>query len=563
MSSIVTQLTELSPAGFAALGAAAVVLLHVIPWLADPHGYRKYPGPFLAQFTDFWLISTALSGHRSEKVHALHEKYGPIVRIAPNHLSVATSSALQTVYAHGNGSLKTEFYDAFVSIQRGLFNTRDRTEHTRKRKIVSHIFSQKNVIEFEPHVRMYVSQLLDQWSRLYGKAVKGESGDEGETGWFGKNGRLWLDVLPWCNYLAFDIIGDLAFGAPFGMLVACKDSAPVPVDQKAAMDQYGQELEKTQQKEIPAVQVINGRGEFSGSMGTIPTWLRPLAKKTPWFRQGSEDVKTLAGIAIMAVSKRLRTESDRADLLQKLQNSKDENGHPMGPGELTAEALTLLIAGSDTTSNSTCAIIHYLATYPEAQAKLQAELDEHVPADEPATFEEVKNLPYLQAVINEALRLHSTSAIGLPRQVSEAGMSVPLGFNGDSEVLELKPGSIVSVPSYTIHRNAEVWGEDYETFRPERWIEAEEEWKQLQKAGKDDKNSKHRLFQQTFNPFSIGPRACVGKNLANLELLIIVSSILRRFHFVLEREGQPLETSEGFLRKPLHCTVGIKQRDII
>ena len=109
------------------------------------------------------------------------------------------------------------------------------------------------------------------------------------------------------------------------MLVACKDSAPVPVDQKAAMDQYGKEIEKTQQKEIPAVQVINGRGEFSGSMGTIPTWLRPLAKKTPWFRQGSEDVKTLAGIAIMAVAKRLQTESDRADLLQKLQNSKDEN----------------------------------------------------------------------------------------------------------------------------------------------------------------------------------------------------------------------------------------------
>ncbi|KAL0568696.1 hypothetical protein V5O48_013288 [Marasmius crinis-equi] len=562
-NSILAPLASLSPTSYAAIGAAAVVLFHVVPWLQDPHGYRQYPGPFLAQFSDLWLILATLSGHRSEKVHALHEKYGPVVRIAPNHLSVATSSALQTVYAHGNGALKTDYYDAFVSIQRGLFNTRDRHEHTRKRKIVSHIFSQKNVIDFEPHVRMYVTQLMDQWDRLCNRATKNESGDEGESGWFGKNGRLWLDVLPWCNYLAFDIIGDLAFGAPFGMLVACKDSAPVPVDQKAAMDRYGQEVEQTQQKEIPAVQVINGRGEFSGSMGTIPTWLRPLAKQTPWFKQGSQDVKTLAGIAIMAVSKRLQAESDRADLLQKLQNSKDENGNPMGRGELTAEALTLLIAGSDTTSNSTCAIIHYLATYPSAQAKLQQELDENVTADEPANFDDVKNLPYLQAVINEALRLHSTSAIGLPRQVADDGMSVPLGFSSDSPALTLSAGSIVSVPSYTIHRDSEIWGDDYETFRPERWIEAEDEWKQLQKDGKDDKTSKYRLFQQTFNPFSIGPRACVGKNLANLELLIIVASILRKFHFVLEKEGQELPTSEGFLRKPLHCHVGIKQRDVL
>ncbi|KAF9260594.1 cytochrome P450 [Marasmius fiardii PR-910] len=557
------SLPQLSLPSYAILGVAGLFLLHFIPWLLDPYGYRKYPGPFLAQFSDAWLIGTAVSGHRSERVHKLHEKYGPIVRLAPNHLSIATSSALQTVYAHGNSALKSQFYDAFVSIQRGLFNTRDRAEHTRKRKIVAHIFSQKSVVEFEPHVRMYVGQLLDQWERLCNKAVKGESGREGEGGWFGKDGRLWLDCLPWCNYLAFDIIGDLAFGAPFGMLVACKDIAPVPVDQKACMDSYGQENQPAQQKEIPAVKVINGRGEFSASVGVIPTWLRPLAVRSPWFREGGEDVRTLAGIAIMAVSKRLQTESDRSDLLQKLQNSKDEHGNPMSRGELTAEALTLLIAGSDTTSNSTCAIIYYLATHPSAQAKLQEELDENLPAEHTATLEAVKNLPYLQAVINESLRLHSTSALGLPRITPEDGMVVPLGFSSDSPQVELKPGSIVSVPSFTIHRSAEIWGEDYELFRPERWIEAEEEWKKIQAKGGDDKNSKYRLFQQTFNPYSLGPRACVGKNLANLELQIIVASVLRKFHFVMENEGEQLSTSEGFLRKPLRCRVGIQKRDVI
>lgn len=121
---------------------------------------------------------------------------GPIVRIAPNHASISDPAALHLVYAHGNGSLKSNFYDAFVSIQRGLFNTRDRSAHARKRKIVSHIFSQKSVLEFEPYVREYVKTLIQQWDRLYDLAIKGMEGPEGEGGWKGRNGRLWLDCLP-------------------------------------------------------------------------------------------------------------------------------------------------------------------------------------------------------------------------------------------------------------------------------------------------------------------------------------------------------------------------------
>lgn len=89
-----------------------------------------------------------------------------------------------------------------MSIKRGVFNTRDRAEHARKRKIVSHIFSQKNVIAFEPQIRLYVRQLIEQWDRLYDLAVKGGSGPEGE-GWKGEKGRLWLDCLPCKSYDPF------------------------------------------------------------------------------------------------------------------------------------------------------------------------------------------------------------------------------------------------------------------------------------------------------------------------------------------------------------------------
>jgi benzoate 4-monooxygenase len=134
------------------------------------------------------------------------------------------------------------------------------------------------------------------------------------------------------------------------MIQAARDIAIVPKDQQAMMKSYGREPTADEVITIPAVKILNGRGEFSMSMGSIPPHWRPIARRLPGWRQGQKDVKTLAGIAIAAVSKRLATPTDRNDLLSKLQAGKDSDGKPLGREELTAEALTLLIAGSDTTS---------------------------------------------------------------------------------------------------------------------------------------------------------------------------------------------------------------------
>ncbi len=102
-----------------------------------------------------------------------------------------------------------------------------------------------------------------------------------------------------------------------------------------------------------------------------------------------------------------------------------------------------------------------------------------------ATFEQVKRLPYLEVVINETLRIHSTAGLGLPRLVPEGGLTVCGRF--------FQEGTVLSVPTYTIHRDREVWGEDPDAFRPERWFERDK-----------------TLVQKTFNPFSFGPRlVCV------------------------------------------------------
>ncbi|KAK0204124.1 cytochrome P450 monooxygenase, partial [Desarmillaria ectypa] len=495
------------------------------------------PGPLIAKFSYAWLGYVSYKAHRSEVIHDLHMKYGPFVRIAPNHVSVALPDAQTIIYGHGNGALKSSFYDAFnVSSSHGMFTTRDRQIHTRKRKMVSRTFSQKSVLEFEPHVRHFVGQLLRQWDRLYDGASEGLSGQEGE-GWTGHDGRLWLDCFPWVNYLAFDIIGDLAFGAPFGMVKAAKDIAQVPEDPHAMMGSYGQAGARYATKEIPAIKTLSGPADYTTAMiGVVPEWWRLLLERTPFFRQGKEDFGAIFGMAIMAVSKRLEVPTDRNDLLSKLQAGKDDQGNPIGREELSTEAFSFLITGSDMTSISTCAIIYYLARAPGIQDKLHKELDEHLDSDV-ATATRVKRLTYLQACINEGLRLHCTVGMGLPRVVPEGGMMVSGKY--------FPGGTVVSAPTYTIHRDPTVWGTDVKEYRPERWFECDS-----------------LAVSKAFTPFSVGPRACVGRNLAMLELQIIIASILKRFHFVLESPDEVLEVKEGLLRKPSGCRVGVKRREV-
>ena len=114
---------------------------------------------------------------------------------------------------------------------------------------------------------------------------------------------------------------------------------------------------------------------------------------------------------------------------------------------------------------------------------MQKELDEALgnSEDPVATYEQVKNLPYLEAVINEGMRIHSTVGIGLPRVVPEGGVTVC----GKT----FPEGTVLGVPMYTIHRDADVWGADADIFRPERWFERD-----LAK------------LQKSFHPFSFGPR---------------------------------------------------------
>ena len=221
------------------------------------------------------------------------------------------------------------------------------------------------------------------------------------------------------------------------MLRAGKDSAPVALSQTHPSKQSQPSSTGTttatlpETTSLPAVQILNARGDFSASLGVIPPILRPFVTRyVPWFSNGNKAVKALAGLAVAAVERRLASESSsqnqngngnekdnanantkanaheddldldisltdahRTDLLAKLRSGKDEHGAPMGREELTAEALTQLIAGSDTTSNTSCAILYWCLKNPNVITKLQKELDDALPDNGVPTFNQVKDLP--------------------------------------------------------------------------------------------------------------------------------------------------------------------------
>jgi cytochrome P450 len=190
------------------------------------------------------------------------------------------------------------------------------------------------------------------------------------------------------------------------------------------------------------------------------------------------------------------------DLLSLLLRAReDETG--MGDEQVRDEALTLFLAGHETTAIALTWTWWLLSRNPGAEARLHAELDA-VMSDRVPTVEDVPNLPYTRAVVSESLRLRP-----------------PVWAMGRTAVAEhrangytIAPGSIVVVAPWLLHHDERWWPEPL-TFRPERWVGDEQE----------------RRPRYAFLPFGGGPRVCIGEPFARLEATMIVASIGRRWRF--------------------------------
>lgn len=209
----------------------------------------------------------------------------------------------------------------------------------------------------------------------------------------------------------------------------------------------------------------------------------------------------------------------RGDLLSMFLKAKEERPDFMTDERVLTMAVSMAFAGSETTAISLAAVFYFLLKHPDCYRKLMQELEEAVHSGKVesrqnrlVSWTESQNLPYLDACIKEAFRLHPAAGLPLERVVPSGGTEICGQI--------IPGGTIVGVSAWLVHRRQEIYGDDVDKYRPERWL----------KADKDRlKEMNGTLFQ-----FGAGSRTCIGKNISLLEIYKLVPSFLRRFEvFIL------------------------------
>ena len=233
----------------------------------------------------------------------------------------------------------------------------------------------------------------------------------------------------------------------------------------------------------------------------------------------------------------------KKDFFYYLLNAKDpETGHGLSTPELWGESNVLMIAGSDTTSTGLASTIFYLVRNPRAMAELQREIrSNYADVEEIVSGSKLNNLVYLKACIDEALRLAPAVPGAMPREVLPGGIMADGVF--------LPGGTDCGTPCYAIHRHPDYYREPL-AFVPERWIEGAmcQTDSKIWVATQDD----IEIARKAYCPFSIGPRGCIGKGMALMEMRLTLARML--FLFDIEFADSTGEDKDGHLSMVDHFT---------
>ncbi len=222
----------------------------------------------------------------------------------------------------------------------------------------------------------------------------------------------------------------------------------------------------------------------------------------------------------------------RGDMLDLLLLGQQDPASPLSRDDVLGEMSTLFSAGYDTTSSALAWAMYFLATHPETQARLHAELDAAIGERAP-TWEDLDALEYTGRVLDETMRLHPPIH-SLSREAREAvelgGYTIPAGMN-------------VMISIYGVQRSLRYWP-DAETFDPERFANGSP------RAG----------HPKAFMPFSIGRRRCIGANFAMTESKLVLANLGRRFSWRLADASQDVRALPGLTHYPATFHVRLEPR---
>lgn len=335
---------------------------------------------------------------------------------------------------------KDAIYKRMTLLGKGLVTSEDEL-WKRQRKIASKPFARKVVDTYAGQMRSISDQWIDRCDGV-------------------------RDVYSDMNRLTEQIVLEVLFG--------------VPAD--ATTDQVGPAI-TTWMEQFQA--------EDSGLLRMVPSWI-----PTPGRRAAQTAEATINEIVYGIIEQKRKNTELGDDVLSRLLHAA-EGG--MSDQQLRDEAVTMFLAGHETTALALTYSLRQLALHPEWQDKARAEVRAALP-DGPTTASEAMALPVLTAILKESMRLHPPAwAIGRENieETTLGGRFVPL----ESQLI---------ISQYVMHRDPR-WFDDPETWNPQRWLDGLEE----------------TLPRFVYMPFGGGPRVCIGNHFAMLEALIALAVLLR------------------------------------
>ncbi|KAK8092313.1 uncharacterized protein PG998_014996 [Apiospora kogelbergensis] len=435
------------------------------------HPLHKFPGPKLwaaSRTPNAWMT---VSGRSAQTVLDLHRKYGDVIRTAPNELSYVRADVWREVMGHRkSGQSENEKDQVHFAMFSNSIIGASREDHSGVRRILSHGFSARRMLEQQPLIRHYVDLLF---KRLRENSAGGSQP---------------LNVMEWFNYTTFDIIGDLAFGEPFGCLASSKLHPWVALVFKT---------------------VKQGNTLAAGRQ------LSPLATEIVTFFMGN----TVAGqlrqhwsLVCEKVAKRLSMTTERPDFIDSM--TRKDKGN-MTPEQIFENSNVLIIAGSETTATVMSFATYLLASHPHVMARATEEVRAAFRTESDIDLLNVQSLRYLLAVLDEAMRMYPAVPGSQPRITPPEGQVICGDFVPKNTLLGIWQGAIFRYPG-----NFALPDE----FISERWLGEDPRF-----AG--DKN-------EAFEPFSYGSRNCIGKNLAYSEMRMILARLLFNYDILLEEQSK-------------------------
>ncbi|KAF5492575.1 Cytochrome P450 monooxygenase 1 [Colletotrichum siamense] len=463
------------------------------------HPLRHFPGPLLMRATRAAYCYRLVRGTISFDMLDLHRRYGPVVRVAPDELAFSDADAWKVIFGHkvganaGGGVAGTfeksdTFYRPIPGLPRDIITALG-PQHAALRRQMAHGFSDRALREQQPVIMKYVDLFIQ---RLKEQAARQSAASIREATPFARKEEQEepVNLTLWYNYCTFDIIGDLAFGEPFG----CLDNS----------DYH------------PWVRTVFQMVRVGVAFQTANhySWLRRIitaALSTEAMHRRREEQREMT---MQKVLRRIELgkSGPRSDLVEGLLKKKDEWN--MSLDELEANSSILIIAGSETTATVLAGVTYLLLKNPDKMAKLVEEVRTMFASEEEIDLTSVNRLTYMLACLDEALRMYPPVPTGLPREVPKGGATICGQF--------IPENTIVAIHQWATYHDERNFKNPFK-FHPERFL-----------GDPEYATDKREALQ----PFHLGPRNCLGRNLAYVEMRIMLARMIWNFDLVLADDSQ-------------------------